>query len=227
MNEGNKALPFDQLPKKGSFQKIIAWYEKQPWLRAVVQAAYLGPADTLLAGIAAKRNQSRLDELLSNVTNRLSRLEESQLNQEFLRSEEFFEIFRTCVEAVTRSSSVEKRKIVAGYLAGTIERGIIRNLSQEIAEDLKQLQPLHLQIISALPKESGSEVGFNLPLTGLEEMPHGVYNKGLSDLLRYGFLHPISTSTLNVMGAGGASFETTEYVEIFKKEVLDTTRLQE
>ena len=206
MNQTPEALPPESFPQDGSFNQVMLWYEKQPWIRAVVQAIPVagGPADTLLAWRGTYVNQKRVEELFRRVTGRLSQLAESAISREYLASDEFFEILRTCVEAVARAADAQKRKIVADYLASSIERGVFTDLSQQIAEDLKVLQPLHLQIIATLPQEPNVGVNLNSPLVGLEEMNVATYRKGLADLERLGFIRfDISIFTSNTSDVSG------------------------
>ena len=216
----NNLVPLGPFPAEGSFDKIVQWYEKQPWLRAVVQAVPYagGPADTLLAWRGVHVNQKRVMELFRHVNDRVSALEGSKLSHEFLGSGEFFEILRSCVEAAARAADTEKRKKVANYLAGTIERGTITDLSQQIAEDLKLLQPLHLKIIEALPNQSEVEVHRDFPPAPISGMDLAFYQKGLADLERLGYIRfHRSGGTIN---AGGGHWATTKYLVIFKREVL-------
>lgn len=119
--------------------RMLAWYEGQPWLRAVIQAIPFGggSADTLLAWRALHLNKRRVEELFGSISERLSSVEESSLDEEFLQSEQFFDLFRNCADIVARTSSEYKRKHVADFLAGTIVRGQVHDLSQQIVEDLR------------------------------------------------------------------------------------------
>jgi len=208
--------------QKSGFQTWVTWYENQPWLRAVIQGVPYagGPADTLLAGIATAKNQKRVEELFHSVTGRLSALEDHHLNKNLLGSDEFFEILRTCLESVARSADAKKRRHVADFLTGTIKRGTITNLSQQIAEDLKVLQPLHLQILSALPTESDHPVNPNRQPPALEVMDLAIFQKGFADLERYGFIRFHDQG--GGLNAGGGFWATTKYLVIFQHEVLST-----
>src|SRR5215218_5843715 len=127
---------------QGTVDRMLAWYESQPWLRAVIQAIPFGggSADTLLAWRALHLNKRRVDELLANISERLSSVEESSLDEEFLRSEQFFDLLRSCADIVAKTSSEYKRKHVADFLAGTVVRGQVHDLSQQTAEDLRVIQ---------------------------------------------------------------------------------------
>ena len=95
--------------------------------------------------------EKRTENLFANLGKHLSALEESALNKDFLKSEEFYEILRTSVEAAIRTASDYKREYIAKFLAGTIKRGNINDLSQQMAEDIKDLQDFHLHIFQHHP----------------------------------------------------------------------------
>lgn len=209
-------------PQKRDFIACMARYEKQPWLRAVIQFVPLlgGPADTLIAGLATAKNQERINELFQSVTEKVSALEDNCLNKIFLGSDEFFEILRTCLESVARCADAKKRQHVADFLTGTIKLGTISDLSQQIAEDLKVLQPLHLQILNALPPESDCQVNPNLQPPGLKVMNLAIFQNGFADLERFGFIRFHDAG--GGLNGGGGFWATTKYLMIFHQEVLGT-----
>nr|MBI3614145.1 hypothetical protein [Nitrospirota bacterium] len=49
MNQIPEALPPESFPQDGSFNQVMLWYEKQPWIRAMVQAI---PVATYRKGLA-------------------------------------------------------------------------------------------------------------------------------------------------------------------------------
>ena len=109
-----------------------------------------------LSEVESRLNKKRLESLILKIYERLSALEESALNKEFLQSEEFFDIFRACVEASFRTASDDKRNYIARFLGGVIERGNINVLSLQIAADINNLQDFHLHILDYLPTEARS-----------------------------------------------------------------------
>lgn len=64
------------------------------------------------------------------VNQRLESLE--QLNEEFLGSEEFFELFRRTAEIVAHSSSAQKRRLLADYLAGRVQGAGITDIGLQV-----------------------------------------------------------------------------------------------
>ncbi len=160
--------------------------------------------------------EKRFNNLFSNLDKQLSTLEESALNKDFLKSEEFFEILRTSVEAAIRTSSDYKREYIAKFLAGTIKRGNVNDLSQQMAEDIKELQDFHLHILDYLPTKAVVPVNAEGPKGMLRE----VYSKGCADLVKMGFIY-LDVSGIGKYDLGGAIRKTTEYLVSFKKAVAE------
>ena len=218
--------------KKKSIDRALLLYESQPWFRALTQAIpYVGGSiDTILASRGVRLNKKRVNELLSNVSERLSTVEESSLNEAFLQSEEFFDLLRSCAETVARTDSEYKRNHVAAFLAGTIKHGATHDLSQQIIEDIRLLQDFHLHILNTLPQslipnilrpEAERESNKVIDLHALKEatgLDWGVFNKGISDLERLGFINYSSEAT--VWGGGSVdACRATRYLNIFREAV--------
>ncbi len=132
----------------------------------------------------SRLRENRFNDLFSNLDEQLSTLEDSVLDKDFLKSEEFFEILRTSVEAAIRTASDYKREYIDKFLAGTIKRGDVNDLSQQIAEDIKELQDFYLHILDYLPTKSSVSVNSEGPMGMLQE----VYYKGCTDLTKMGFI---------------------------------------
>jgi hypothetical protein len=223
MNSENQSI------KQNLADKALLLYESQPWFRALVQAVPFvgGSADTMLAWRAVHLNKVRIDNLFNEVSQRLSQIEEAALNNEFIQSEEFFEILRSCAEAAARTASEYKRKRVADFLAGTIKTARIHDLSQQIAEDLNVLQDFHLHILALIPqhlKHALTSTDVSVEIIDIHTLQNssgfdwGIFSKGISDLERLGFLSQDSV---------GMTFEegsimvrrTTKYLSIFRESL--------
>lgn len=212
--------------------KMFVWYESQPWFRAVIQSIPIGggSADTILAWRGTNINKQRIKELFDNVSEKLSSVEDSKLNKEFLKSDEFFDLLRDCAETATRSSNQQKRKYVADFLAGTIEQGCINDLSQQIVEDLKVIQDFHLQIIIFLPQNlvpyplSPIDKTASYKIIDLHKlreavgMDWGMFNKGISDLERFGFINYDSVGT-TLSDGDMRVCRPSEYLTIFQNAI--------
>ena len=230
----------NKIVKPKGIDKLLVWYESQPWLRAIIQAVpfipipYVnglgGSVDTLLAWRAVSLNKRRVDELFKNISDKLADIEESSLSKDFLQSEEFFDLLRNCAEIVARTSSEYKRKHVADFLAGTIKQGHIHDLSQQIAEDLRVIQDFHLLILASLAQslipnilapENQRETVKVINLHKLREivgMDWGMFNKGMSDLERFGFIRYTSEATA-WDGGDVKVCRPTQYLAIFNGAV--------
>ena len=202
--------------RRSQADNMARWYESQHWLRAMVQMVPQagGAIDTLLAWRGTGLRNTRVDELLANVSQRLSGLEESALNEEFLQSEEFFQVFVACAEAVGRSASEYKRGTIADFLSRTVIDGVLNDLSTQIAEDFKLLQELHLQILSGLPSKAGAPIDRSRPPEKILRMPPEVYMKGIADLERLGFI-TYNTGGTGLYAGGSGHWETTKYLQAF------------
>jgi hypothetical protein len=201
---------------KNPIDQTLAWYEKQPWLRALVQTVPVGGGtiDTLLAWRGTHLNQQRIDELLKNVSVRLANVEEEKLDRDSLESEEFFEVFRTCAEIAARTASKSKRERLADFLAGTMLHGL-DDLSLQFAEDLKALQELHLYVMALFPCEKTYGVKKSYPREDrLQNLDKCAYEKVVSDLQRFGFLEYDDSEGMWDENEGGALF-TTDYFRRF------------
>lgn len=203
----------------GTVAGILEWYERTTWLRALVQLPPGGGSvDVLLAGKASALNQQRVMQLIELVNAQLEQVKEDQLNKEYLASDEFFDVFRTAAEIVAHSTSNEKRQLVAAYLAGQIRGRPVTDLGAQVLEDLRFLQPIHLQVLAVLPMKGSQGVSKRQVPDGIQEMPIDVYEKTMSDLERYGFIR-YNTDGIGTIGGGGGHWETTEYVRIFREHV--------
>jgi hypothetical protein len=196
--------------------QCLSWYENQPWLRALVQMVPLGGGsiDTLLAWRGTQLNQQRIDELLANISEKLSDIAEDRLRQETIQSEEFFDVFRTCAETAAHTASKSKRELLADFLAGTIRSGL-GDLSSQFAEDLKVLQEMHLYVLANLPHRAPSVVPRNRPRKSeYDQIDDCCYEKVIADLERLGFISKDDSEDMWDEHDGACLF-TTKYMERF------------
>lgn len=79
------------LTSSNSVDQLIDRYGDVPVLAAIVTAVpYLGgPADRLLSGLAGQRWQKRIERILDATRERLMELDQTTVDHDFLRSEEF------------------------------------------------------------------------------------------------------------------------------------------
>jgi len=206
--------------------KMLKAYGNAPWLRALVQLVPGGAGscvDVLISNKLTEINQKRVEGLFEDVSVQLEDLGEKKLNKQFLSSEEFIEIFRASVEIVARSADANKRKIISDYLAGIVRCENITDLSGQVLEDIRSLQPVHLQVLAILPSASDTKVDKAHPPEALDGMPAVVYEKCMNDLERFGFLR-YSTEGVGTLNGGSGQWETTAYVKIFCEHVGSSSK---
>ncbi|MFN2455775.1 MAG: hypothetical protein ABR577_16315 [Pyrinomonadaceae bacterium] len=210
---------------KLSFNDLLRGYEKEVLLRVLTQllVPVCGPIDSVLTRKATDSYQDRVLELFESIIRDLSNIEDHAIRREFVYSEEFFELLGTCVDTVARTASQNKRRYVAAFLAGTIKRCRIHDLSQQIAEDLRGLQDFHLHILTLLPQHltkvttSTNVLVEVIDIHGLQNntgLDWGVFNKGICDLERLGFIHQDSVGMTFEEGSMMV-YRATKYLNIF------------
>jgi hypothetical protein len=205
---------------RASRDLFIEGYDKEPLLRLLVQLLlpFGSAVDSAIASKAARLHEARVVGLLETVVANLSDLERRSANMEFLNSEEFLEHLETLVRAIARTSNARKRKYITDFLTGTIKRGRMTDLSQQIAQDVGELQDLHLQVLKVLPAKAGSVIDWR-SVKHEVVFDWGILNKAIADLVRFGFVHHGSEGT--VWGDGDLTISrTTQYLAVFKKSVL-------
>ena len=196
--------------------EMLTEYEKSYFFRALVQAVpYGGSLDTLLAGKAAEINKRRFDELMSNLSQRLDLLDQSMIRHEYLGSEEFFDLLRSAVEVVIKCTDEGKRKLVADFLVGDAINSEPNDLGFQVIEDLRVLQPFHLQVLKEMPDAIGVGINRLHPPESLYGMDSAVYQKAISDLERLGFVR-YDEAGVGTWDGGSGKWVTTPYLRVFR-----------
>jgi hypothetical protein len=202
--------------------ELLTWYERAPWLRAVIQGVPLigGSADTLFAWRGAVLAERRFLELIAEVSRRVAVIEGATPFSDELTDERFVELFKIATETATASASAAKRKRAAALLAGSIRSGQVNDLSNQIARDLAALDEFHLTILAGLPQSPNTPVSPTHPPASLSAISNVVYRKGFTDLERFGFIR-YDSSFVGTIGGGGGQWRTTEYMAVFLEAVSD------
>ncbi len=199
--------------------EMLVEYEKSYVLRAIVQAVpYAGSIDMLLAGRAAEINKRRFDELLENLSQRLDILDQSVVRHDYLASDEFFDLLRSAVEVVIKCSDEGKRKLVADFLVGDAINPEPNDLGFQVIEDLRQLQPFHIQVLKEMPDSAGVEINRITPPESLHGMDSAVYQKAISDLERLGFVR-YDEAGIGKLDGGSGKWVTTTYLGLFRRAI--------
>lgn len=211
---------------RATFYELLGRYKKEVVLRLLIQLLFpaWGPFDSLLGKKDTDFYQDRVLKLFETIIRDVSNLEEEAVRKQFICSEEFLELLGSCVDTVARTASRNKRRYVAAFLSGTIRQATIHDLSQQIAEDLKVLQNFHLHLLALLPnhlKKTLTSTRLSIEIIDIQElqehshMDWGIFNKGMSDLERLGFVGQISIGATMEEGSIMV-FRPTKYFEIFK-----------
>lgn len=199
--------------------EMLIEYEKSYFFRAIVQAVpHGGSVDTLLAGRAAEINKRRLEELMSNLSQRLDVMNQSVIRHEYLASEEFFDLLRSAVEVVIKCSDGGKRQLVSDFLVGNVINPVPNDLSFQVVEDLRVLQPFHLAVLKEMPDDAGIGVDRLNPPVALHRMDTAVYQKAISDLERLGFVR-YDEAGIGTFGGGSGKWVTTPYLDVFRRTI--------
>lgn len=219
-----------------SINEIIEGYNDATGLRCTLQSisglltdsAGLPPVigtlytvlDTFITAKATDLYKKRVDELLANISGRITELDDVKVNKAHLESEEFFETFLIGINIATESADEEKRQLVADYLVG---KAAVNEADDEtdpygnqVLKDLKTLSLFHLKILKVLP-ESLSGVNMMNPPPALHDMPLPLYQKGMSDLAQLGFIQFESDG--GAINGGGGVWKTTPYLKVFRLSV--------
>lgn len=199
--------------------EMLIEYEKSYFFRAIVQAVpYGGSVDTLLAGRAVEIIKRRLEELMSNLSERLDVMDQSVIRHGYLASEEFFDLLRSAVEVVIKCSDEGKRQLVADFLVGDVINPEPNDLSFQVVEDLRVLQPFHLAVLKEMPDGEGVGVNRLNPPELLHKMEAAVYQKAISDLERLGFVR-YDEAGIGTFGGGSGKWVTTPYLGVFRRAI--------
>lgn len=210
------------LAPRSTSDRLLVWYERQPWFRALVQAIPVagGGADTLLAWRGSVLAQRRFEDLLEAISRRVSDLEQTGRIAGALEDEHFVELFKIVAEAAANTASDEKRRRAAALIAGTIRIGNVSDLTNQIARDLSQLDDFHLAILAKLPQVAGATIDPTTRPPDMDSVTDVVYQKAMADLERFGFIH-FNTVANRMLFAGGGRWDTTEYLVLFMKAISD------
>src|ERR1043166_5355269 len=120
---------------------------------AVVTSAvpYLGgPVSAVLSGISAGRKYERIREVLNGVVEDLKEFK-SRASEEYVRTEDFQELFEKTLNQAAEERSEEKRSVYRAFLTDAIASpGKAHDEQIRFLKTLEELQPDHLRIIKAL-----------------------------------------------------------------------------
>jgi len=116
-------------------------------LRASVQVIpYVGGAlDTLLSGKGSKIQRQRIEQMLNNLSERLSKIELAQVIEP---TEEFYDLSLSIFDGVAKSRSKEKRERFASILVNQVTKEADWDESEMAVRVLASLEDIHIQVLA-------------------------------------------------------------------------------
>lgn len=133
---------------------ILEKYSDNTHIRLAVRTLipYLGDGlDFVFSEGAAKIRAERLNLLLSELEKRLTEIEESKIDKEFLASEEFYEIFTKTMDTAIRTYRKEKIAYLALFLKNSVKKENSETYYKErVLRIIDELSPIHIQILKTI-----------------------------------------------------------------------------
>jgi hypothetical protein len=155
---------------------------------AIITSAvpYLGgPVSAVLGGLSAGRQYERVREVLNGVAEDLKEFK-SKASEEYVKTEDFQELFEKTLEQVGEERSEDKRRVYRAFLTDAIALpGKPYDEQIRFLKALDELQPDHLRIIRALSQapEGGSGLSGS-PLNTLSQRLPDVARERIEDLVQ-------------------------------------------
>jgi hypothetical protein len=145
-----------------------------------------GPVSNLINGFATRRQQRRFVEVINGLNERI-RNAETQVDEEYVRSEEFEELLEETLRRVVRERNEEKRQIYRDFLAkDMLQPDGSYDEKLRFLRTLEEVQVDHIRTLKALmaapdPEASGGFSGS--PMQTLEQRLPGMESERISDLV--------------------------------------------
>jgi len=197
MEENSESSRKDLIPRKAPGDAPLD-------IAAVVTSAvpYLGgPVSAVLSGISAGRKYERVREVLNGVAQDLKDFK-SKASEEYVKTEDFQELFEKTLHQAAEERSEEKRQIYRAFLTDAIASpGEPYDEQIRFLKTLDELQPDHLRIIKALsqPPEGGSGMSGSPSNTLSQRLPD-IPHERIADLVQQlNDLRVIGLTSLNTM----------------------------
>lgn len=188
------------------YDEISTSYHDLPTIRAIVQLIphVGGSLDTLLASRAEKLASKRIEKFIDETKQKLDNIDESKIDKEFIRTEEFEEVLRDIINKVKQSFDVEKIKLLSNAFKNSILVSHAKDpLTFTYIEILHVLSITHIVILRFFYDNSSKNINEQTIIA------NAIQEEGISkdeseliidDLLRLQLLHKQGIGTY---GAGG------------------------
>ncbi len=121
-------------------------YAEVTLLRASVQIIpYIGGAlDTLLSGKGSEIQRQRIEHMLKNLSERLSKIESAKVLEP---TEEFYDLSLAVFDGAVKSRSEEKRNRFASILVNQVKKEAAWDESEMAVHILNSLEDIHIQVL--------------------------------------------------------------------------------
>lgn len=135
------------------FQKATEVYNQKTILRGLICAIpYIGSSiDVILSTEAQKIIQQRLNFLLEQLKRDISELKEKDIDNDYLQSEEFFDLLIKTLESAAKTRHREKIKIYSKILRNSlIEKNRQKNDPEEYLSALSELSLIEIEMVKTI-----------------------------------------------------------------------------
>jgi len=148
--EENKSRDVEEKRTESGFiTKASAYYYDRFALRAAIQAIPgLGSSlDTMMAGLGAKWQYNRLEDFISALNKRLSRLEQLGKLPSVETSESLFDFIMQVFDQVIRTGSEEKRKRFANLVTNQFVNKLDWDEAEAACRLIGDLSDIHIRVL--------------------------------------------------------------------------------
>lgn len=147
-----------------------------PWLG--------GPVSSILSGISVQRKVGRVKEALDALAEELRNFK-SEASEQYVKTEEFEELFRHTLKLVAEEIGQEKRRLYRTFLSGVIrEPEEPYDEKRRHLRTLEDLQGDHLQLLRAILQEPEMDRGtMGSPIGTLQKRLGGVTSERIRELV--------------------------------------------
>lgn len=131
------------------------------WISVVVSVVpYLGgPISSIRSGITSARRESRIREVLEGLATNLEDFK-SEVSEEYVRTEDFEELFERTFRQVAEERNEEKRRIYRDFLADAIKSpGEPYDEQLRFLRTLEEMQPDQITLLKAINQEPEVDTG--------------------------------------------------------------------
>lgn len=143
MSESKEILEIVPATKGERFAELIAVVASAaPWIG--------GPVAEIIGGVATNLKIKRVTQFVKDVLDQVEKLH-TQASEDFVKSEDFADIFEKTAQAVADERDETKRRLFANYIRNNIATPAISyNLRLKCLRLLTQVDTHHIDLIKAL-----------------------------------------------------------------------------